>query len=103
VALLPGATWAEKDGTVVNLERRLQRTRAVVKPPGAARPESRILLDLLAALGVEGLPAADASPAALFKAMAAEIPALAGLTLAKVGDLGVTLPAAAPAPREVPA
>jgi len=46
------------------------------------------------------MPAADASPAAIFRAMAAEIPALSGLTLAKVGDVGVPL-AGARSAREV--
>jgi hypothetical protein len=75
----------------------MQRARALVRLPGEARTESRILLDLLARLGA---PAGDAGPAALFRAMAADIPALAGLTLAKVGDLGVPLPGARSA-REV--
>jgi predicted molibdopterin-dependent oxidoreductase YjgC len=100
VAAVPGATWAEKDGTWVNGGGRLQRIRACVRAPGEARPESRILLDLLARLGDAGALPADASPAALFRAMAAEIPALEGLTLAKLGTLGVALPGA-PAPRGV--
>jgi NADH-quinone oxidoreductase subunit G len=91
VAVVPGATWAEKDGTWVNGGGRMQRIRACVRAPGEARPESRILLDLLARVGAPGVPAADASPAALFRAMAAEVPALEGLTLAKVGTLGVAV------------
>ena len=83
---------------------RLRRSKsteyAVARLPGEARVESRILLDLLSRLGASGTPAADASPAALFRAMAAELPGLEGLTLAKVGDLGVPLPGARSA-REV--
>jgi NADH-quinone oxidoreductase subunit G len=100
VAFVPGGTWAEKDGTLVNGDGRLQRSRALVTLPGEARTESRILLDLLARLGAADAPAADASPAALFRAMAADLPGLGGLTLAKVGDLGVPLPGARSA-REV--
>ncbi len=91
VAVLPGATWAEKDGTLVNGEGRVQRVRAVVRGPGAARPESRILLDLLAAVGAPGVPAPGASAGAVFKAMAAEVPGFEGMTLAGLGDLGLPL------------
>jgi NADH-quinone oxidoreductase subunit G len=99
--VLPGATWAEKDGTFVNVDGRMQRLRACVRLPGEARTETRILLDLLARLGDSGAPAADASPAALFRAMAEDLPGLAGLTLATLGDGGVALPGAAAARREV--
>jgi NADH-quinone oxidoreductase subunit G len=99
--VLAGATWAEKDGTFVNVDGRMQRLRACVRPPGEARTESRILLDLLARIAPAGSPAADSSPAALFRAMAEELPGLAGLTLAKLGDRGVALPGAATARREV--
>ena len=43
--LLPAATWAEKEGTVTNSERRISRVRAAVKPPGEARPDWRIAVD----------------------------------------------------------
>ncbi len=43
--LLPGATWAEKKGTVTNSERRISRVRAAVAPPGAARDDWRIVVD----------------------------------------------------------
>ena len=37
--LLPATTWAEKDGTVTNSERRISRVRAAVPPPGEARDD----------------------------------------------------------------
>jgi NADH-quinone oxidoreductase subunit G len=86
--VLPGATWAEKDGTMVNEGGRVQRLRALVKAPGDARPESHWLGELLRRLGAEGAPPPRASAAALFAAMAADCPAFEGLTLAAVGDLG---------------
>ncbi len=49
--VLPGAGFAEKDGTYTNLERRVQRIRAAVKPPGDARPDSWILAELLRRMG----------------------------------------------------
>ena len=44
--LLPAATWAEKEGTVTNSERRISRVRAAVSPPGEARPDWQIAVDL---------------------------------------------------------
>ncbi len=89
--VLPGATWAEKDGVLVNGDGRAQRIRPLVRCPGDARPESRILLDLLAAAGAAGAPDPSSSPAFLVKAMAAAVPALAGLTLGGLGERGAPL------------
>ena len=40
--LLPAASWAEKEGTVTNSERRISRVRAAVSPPGEARADWEI-------------------------------------------------------------
>ena len=53
--VLPAALgWAESDGTVTNSERRVQRTRAAVPPPGNARQEIEIISDLAKRLGDDG-------------------------------------------------
>jgi len=44
--LLPGVTWAEKDGTFTNTERRIQLIRAAVAPPGEARPDWQITAEI---------------------------------------------------------
>ncbi|MFO1405119.1 MAG: molybdopterin-dependent oxidoreductase [Azonexus sp.] len=49
--LLPATTWAEKEGTVTNSERRISRVRAVVPPPGEARHDWRIAVDFAHRLG----------------------------------------------------
>jgi len=49
--VLPGAVWAEKDGTFTNTERRVQRVRKAVEPPGNARVDWEILSDVAARLG----------------------------------------------------
>ncbi|MEK6242991.1 MAG: nitrite reductase small subunit NirD [Pseudomonadota bacterium] len=43
--LLPAASWGEKEGTVTNSERRISRMRAVIAPPGEARPDWKIAVD----------------------------------------------------------
>ena len=50
--VLPGsASWCESDGTVTNSERRVQRVRKALDPPGEARDDIDILLDLARHLG----------------------------------------------------
>jgi predicted molibdopterin-dependent oxidoreductase YjgC len=50
--VLPGsASWCEAHGTVTNSERRVQRVRKALDPPGDARDDIRILLDVAARLG----------------------------------------------------
>lgn len=43
--------WAESDGTVTSSERRVQRVRAAVSPPGEARHDIDILCDLAERMG----------------------------------------------------
>lgn len=49
--VLPAASFAEKDGTFTNTERRVQRVRKGVEPPGQARPDWEIIADLAARMG----------------------------------------------------
>ena len=44
--VLPAAVWGEKDGTYTNSERRVSRLRAAVAPPGEARTDFAIFLDI---------------------------------------------------------
>ncbi|RME63714.1 MAG: formate dehydrogenase subunit alpha [Nitrospirae bacterium] len=49
--LLPGASFAEKNGTFTNTERRVQLTQKAVKPPGKAMPEWQIISQLSSLMG----------------------------------------------------
>lgn len=49
--VLPAAGWGEVDGTVTSSERRVQRVRRAVDPPGDARDDIGILADLARAMG----------------------------------------------------
>ncbi|MFL5118523.1 MAG: molybdopterin-dependent oxidoreductase, partial [Microvirga sp.] len=55
--LLPASTWAEKDGTVTNSERRISRVRAAITPPGEARDDWRIVADFARRLQARLKPA----------------------------------------------
>jgi len=43
---LPAASWAEKDGTFTNTDRRVQRVRQAIAPLGQSRPDWQIICDL---------------------------------------------------------
>ncbi|MER7130580.1 formate dehydrogenase subunit alpha [Streptosporangium saharense] len=51
--VLPAAAWLEKDGTFVNFDRRFQRVRPALDPPGDARTDFAAVHALAAALGVD--------------------------------------------------
>jgi len=50
--VLPAAIWGEKEGTYTNSERRVSKVNAAVEPPGEARTDFRIFLDIAEELGV---------------------------------------------------
>jgi formate dehydrogenase major subunit len=47
------AMWAESEGTVTNSERRVQRVRRALRPPGEARDDLDIVVDLARAMGTD--------------------------------------------------
>jgi formate dehydrogenase alpha subunit len=51
--ILPAACFAEKEGTFTNTERRVQRVRKAVEPPGEAKEDSYIIIELAKRLGYE--------------------------------------------------
>jgi len=86
--VLPSSAWAEKRGSMINAKARLQRLNQAIQPPGNARDDWEILRDLIQAVsGSNGI----ASIEDVFRQMASETPALGGLTLSRIGDLGVQL------------
>ena len=53
--VLPAACYAEKEGTFTNTERRVQRLRKAVEPPGEARADGEIICDIAEIAGYEGM------------------------------------------------
>lgn len=82
--ILPGASYAEKDGTFVNTEGRVQFAEAAVFPPGDAREDWTILRAMADALGVS---VGFDSFAELRVAMIASVPALGEEGLVSFGSL----------------
>ncbi|MDD5348669.1 MAG: molybdopterin-dependent oxidoreductase [Chthoniobacteraceae bacterium] len=87
--VLPACGFAEKRGSMLNKAGRLQRLNQAVQAPGLARADWEILAGLQEAL--TGKPAGFTGIDDVFQALAAAIPAFAGLSLGKIGDLGVQL------------
>ena len=51
--VLPSASFAEKEGTFTNTDRRVQRVRTAVSPPGEAKPDSEIVAEISRRMGYE--------------------------------------------------
>src|SRR5690606_10604114 len=49
--VLPAAGWAENDGTYTNSERRVQRVRPAIKPPGLAKQDHFIVQEIANRMG----------------------------------------------------
>jgi len=92
--LLPGASWAEKDGTFMNVDRRVQRIRRAVAPPGAAASEIELLQNALVDLDARRRVL---SAEGVFREAAKEIPGLKGLDYGRLGQQGAALADAKPA------
>ena len=98
--ILPASSFAEKEGTFTNTERRIQRVRRAVPSPGDARADSWIVTELarrMVGLGAAA-PAADApwsgwshsSAAAVMAEIGALTPSYAGVTYERL-DAGEQL------------
>jgi len=86
--VLPGASFAEKRGSMINGAGRLQRLNKAISVPGNAMDDFQTLLQLKSALGGgNGIHTIEE----VFKAMAETTPAFASLSLSKIGDLGIDL------------
>jgi formate dehydrogenase alpha subunit len=99
--ILPGAAFAEKDGTFTNTERRVQMVRHAVTPPGQARPDWEILVDLARRiqkrLGMDASAAPYASweyrnPQQIMEEVAALTPIYGGITYDRIDKVGIQWP-----------
>ncbi|MGA9086995.1 MAG: molybdopterin oxidoreductase family protein [Methanoregula sp.] len=81
--VLPSASFAERDGTVTNAERRVQRIRKAIEPVGSSKADWQIISELAKAMGHEkDFAFKDAE--AIFGEIAKAVPAYAGITYAKL-------------------
>lgn len=87
--VLPGASFAEKDGTFTSTERRVQRVRRAVNPVGQSRPDWEILAELLTRLG---RTERYASAGEVFDEMRSLTPTHAGISYERLEAGGVQWP-----------
>ncbi len=75
--VLPAASFAEKEGTFVNTERRVQRVHKAIEPVGESKPDWQILCELAQRLGY---PMRYESAEEIFEEIRRLVPLYAGMT-----------------------
>lgn len=83
--VLPAACYAEVDGTFTNTERRVQRVRKAVEPPGEAKPDWLIVSELSSRLGY---PMPYVHPSEIWDEVASLVPTLSGISYQRLDREG---------------
>jgi len=83
--VLPTASFAEKNGTFTNTERRVQMVRKAVKSPGEAKDDYAIFVEIARRMGFE---MNYASPADIFAEIASVTPSYAGISYKRIEEEG---------------
>ena len=91
--VLPGSSFAEKTGTFVNTERRIQLSHQAVNPPGQARADLDILIELSNRLGLK-TPHRNAEE--VMREIATVTPSWRGVTYPRLEGAGLQYPVPAP-------
>jgi len=87
--VLPAASFAEKDGTFTNTERRVQLLRQVIDPPGESQADWRILCEVARRMGYE---MSYESTAGIQDEIASLTPIYGGITHDRLEDGGLQWP-----------
>lgn len=87
--VLPASSFAEKNGTFTNTERRIQRVREAIKPIGDSKPDWIILMELLNRLGIKKT---YKDPSEIMNEIASLTPAYSGVSYEKIEEIGIQWP-----------
>jgi formate dehydrogenase major subunit len=87
--VFPGVTFAEKNGTFSNTERRVQRVRQAISPKGDARQDWQILSELSNRLGY---PMNYNSAEEIFEEIRTVTPSYAGISYERIDKTGIPWP-----------
>jgi len=79
--VLPSASFAEKDGTFTNTERRVQRVRKAINPPGNSHQDWEIVCDLSSRMGY---PMAYRDSEAIMEEIGRVTPSYGGITYTRL-------------------
>lgn len=88
--VLPAATFAEKDGTFTNTERRVQRVRKAIEPVGDARPDWWITCQIAQRLGGKGFDFSH--PREVMEEIASVTPQYRGISYDRLEEGGLQWP-----------
>ncbi|MBS4012890.1 MAG: formate dehydrogenase subunit alpha [Bacteroidetes bacterium] len=88
--ILPAASLYEKDGTVVNSDRRVLRLRKAISAPGEARQDWQICVDIAERMGFK--IGSYNSPEDIFAELAKAAPIFGGITFARIEKHGIQWP-----------
>jgi formate dehydrogenase major subunit len=87
--IFPDTSWSEEDGTFSNTERRVQRVRKALTPPGEARSHWWVMQELAKRLGKDlGFTSANA----VWEDMRKTATSLAGITWERIEKVGLQWP-----------
>jgi formate dehydrogenase alpha subunit len=94
---LPAASWAEKEGTFTNTDRRVQRVRKALDPRGQSRPDWKIICDLAERiekrLGRQQTGFWEyQTPAEVLEELGRVVPEYAGVTYRRIENEGLQTP-----------
>ncbi|MGI6225060.1 MAG: formate dehydrogenase subunit alpha, partial [Peptococcales bacterium] len=87
--VLPAVTFAEKDGTFTNTERRVQLVRKAIEPKGNAKPDWVIIMELMKRLGYS---ANYQHPQQIMEEIALVTPQYAGINYYRISETGLQWP-----------
>jgi len=87
--VLPSASFAEKDGTFTNTERKVQRVRKAVASPGEAREDWKIICELSTRMGY---PMSYDSAKSIFEEISRVTPSYCGINFARLERDGIFWP-----------
>jgi len=94
--VLPTASFAEKDGTFTNTERRVQRVRQAINPPGEARADWQIVCDIANCISRNTQHATRDwhynAPSEIMDEIASLTPSYAGISFARIENKGLQWP-----------
>jgi len=88
--VLPATTFAEKDGTFTNTERRVQRVRKILNPRGDSRGDWEIVCELARRIGVSGFDYEDSS--AIMDEIASVSLIYGGVHFDRIENVGIQWP-----------
>ena len=88
--ILPAASFAEKDGTFTNTERRIQRVRQALEPVGDSRPDWKIVCEIAKRMKAKGFD--FSSPEEVMREIASVTPSYGGISFQRLEYGGLQWP-----------